>query len=296
MTEHDTSAERSGAPTVRRVERRDETLVTHHEADLARLIEERFARQAEASARIAELAKQRNAPIQRLVEKDSAAKAALIEFRDSRIAELEARVSSRAVSYTFGGPHGPSLLPSLHPGINVFGTPFDFEIREPVSGEVEVSANRFTGTHSVLLHWGKGGGRWATAGVSLVLEAGVTGVARLRPAWHYQYQGIARGHHLGSHSEGAARLVARDAISGAILTDRSRPLWNFDDDNWEDGDGYIPSWALGADFLVQAGQIFNVTFLASAFVHDSGTDYWFGWSLARAWLEMRVLFLVVELG
>jgi len=59
---------------------------------------------------------------------------------------------------------------------------------------------------------------------------------------------------------------------------------------------YIDPWAPGVDFFVQAGQVFTVSFLATAMVADSGTDYLFGWSLARAWMSMRVPFLVVELG
>jgi hypothetical protein len=153
-----------------------------------------------------------------------------------------------------------------------------------------------TGTFSVLLTWGHGGARFATAGVGLTLQAGATGVVHVRPAWQYDYQASADGQWLGAHTDGAGRLVFQDAVTGAVLKEIMAPLWNFNEDRWEQQNGFIDSWALGADLFVQSGQVFTVTFLATAMVDDSGTDHWFGWSLARAFMEMRVPFVVVELG
>jgi hypothetical protein len=101
---------------------------------------------------------------------------------------------------------------------------------------------------------------------------------------------------LDAHTEGAGHVVVQDQITGSLLLQRTWPLWNFNNDNWEDQNGFVDSWALGADVFVNAGQLFTVTFLATAMVADSGTDYLFAWSLASAWIEMQVLFVVVDMG
>lgn len=46
---------------------------------------------------------------------------------------------------------------------------------------------------------------------------------------------------------------------------------------------------------MSAGQLFSVSFLATGMVDDSGTKF-LGWSVADARMEMRLPFLVVELG
>ena len=66
-------------------------------------------------------------------------------------------------------------------------------------------------------------------------------------------------------------------------------------DHTEEQEGYIESWTLGVDVFVQAGQFFRVSFLATAMVDDSGPGF-FASSFARASMDMRVAFVVVELG
>ena len=100
---------------------------------------------------------------------------------------------------------------------------------------------------------------------------------------------------LGSHTEGAGKVVVQDAVTGAILKDQTAPLWFFTDDHTEEQEGYIQSWTLGVDVFVQAGQVFTVSFLATAMVDDSGAGF-FASSYARAIMDMRVAFVVVELG
>jgi hypothetical protein len=68
------------------------------------------------------------------------------------------------------------------------------------------------------------------------------------------------------------------------------------DTRWEHDDGYIDSWKLAADAFVNTGQLFTVTFLAAAMVADSGDDFVFGYSLARAWIDMCTMFVLVEMG
>lgn len=296
MTERHSSAAKAAGPTVRRVEHQGEELGATHREQLARVVEQGWVLYADAAVRTAKLEWQAYEPIQRLIEGDAAAKAALGELRERRIAEVETRMHNRRVAQTFGGPPAASLIPSLHAGINVFAAPFDFEVRGPNRGEDEASTNRLSGTFKIHLAWGKQGARWATAGVGMALQAGVTGFAHIRPTWRYDYSALAAGRVFSAHTEGAAKVVVQDALTGVVLKDITRPLWNFGDTHGEGQDGYIDSWALGADVFVQAGQIFTVSFLGTALVDDSGTDYLIGWSLACATMEMRVPFFVLELG
>ena len=294
MPEHDQSSTQRVESTVHRVERGDEPFSVNGRTELARLLEESWRSHAEATARTADLARRAYGPIQGLLEQDEAAKAAVVELQRHRRDLLERMIRPSGVARTFEGPDLPILIPALHAGVNVFASPFDFQLTAPTSGEVTASADRLNGTFSVLLGWGHGGARFATAGVGLTLRAGATGVAHIRPAWRYEYQAIAEGFWLGSHTEGAGKVVVQDAITGAVLKEQTSPLWNFNNDHWEDQNGYIPSWSLGLDVFVQGGQVFTVSFLATAMVDDSGTGFF--WSLARAFMEMRVAFVVVELG
>jgi len=169
-------------------------------------------------------------------------------------------------------------------------------MERPQKGPGGCDTESLDGTFTVNLHWGFGGARFATAGVGLALRAGATGVAHVRPSWAYDYQGIAYGSNLSSHTEGTAKVIVQDAVTGAVLKEVTRPLWHFDNDRREDGDSFIDSWALGVDVFIQAGQRFTASFLATAMVDDSGTDFLFGWSLAKAHLQMRTPFVGVELG
>ena len=260
--------------------------------ELLRLVETPWREQAEGFAEMAKLGERANRPFMSVIDSDREAKAAWVELRRGKLAALEARRTDVA-SRTHGGGELGSLIPAVHGGVNVFAPPYDFQ---EGAGRPGSSADRQTGRFGVSLPWGHGGARWATAGVGLALTAGVQGVAHIRPAWRYDWQGTANGHLLDSHTEGAGQVVVQDQITGAVLLQRTWPLWNFNNDNWEDQNGFVDSWALGADVFVNAGQLFTVTFLATAMVADSGTDYLFGWSLASAWIEMQVLFVVVEMG
>lgn len=296
MTEHDRSVSESVQPKVRRVDRGDESFTSASRAQLTRRLEESWPARDEASARMADLAKQALRPIQQLVERDAAANAAWGELQRERLGLLERYVRSRGVARTFTGPPLPSLIPVLHAGVNVFAPPYDFQLTGPTKGPVTSSADRLSGTFSVLLPWGHGGARFATAGVGLTLQAGATGVVHVRPAWHYDFRASAQGSWLlGSHTEGAGKVVVQEAVTGTILKDQTAPLWNFVDDHTEEQDGYIASWTLGVDVFVQAGQLFTVSFLATAMVDDSGPGF-FGSSLAAVTMEMSVAFVVVELG
>jgi hypothetical protein len=260
------------------------------------LLEESWPAREEAYSRTAALAKRAIDPIRLLVERDAAASAAWGELQRERLDRLERSVRSGGILHTFPGPPLPSLIPSLHAGINVLAPPYDFQLTGPTKGQVTSVADRLTGTFTVGLTWGHGGARFATAGVGLAMQAGATGVVHVRPAWHYDYQAVAAGSWmLGSYTEGAGKVVVQDTVAGSVLKEQTAPLWNFGDDNWENQEGYISSWTLGVDVFVQAGQVVTVSFLATAMVDDSGPSF-FGPSLARALLEMRVPFVVVELG
>lgn len=260
--------------------------------ELLRLVETPWHEQAEGFAEMAKLAERANRPFTSVVASDTEAKAAWIELRRRKLAALEVRRTDVALR-THGGGELGSLIPAVHGGVNVFAPPYDFQ---EGAGRPESRADRQTGRFGVSLPWGHGGARWATAGVGIALKAGVQGVAHIRPAWRYDWQGTANGHLFDAHTEGAGHVVVQDQLTGTVLLQRKWPLWNFNNDNWEEQNGFVDSWALGTDVFVNAGQLFTVTFLATAMVADSGTDYLFGWSVASAWIEMQVLFLVVEMG
>lgn len=228
MTGQQPSTIQGAEPTVRRVERGKEVFGANHQTELARLVEASLSMRAEASERAADLIRRANEPIQRLVENDSAAKAALVNLRELRLTSLEASLRSRGAERTFGGPEAPSLIPSLHRGINVFGSPFDFQWTGPNHGDVQASANRLNGATTVFLPPGRGGARWATAGVGLALASSATGVVHVRPSWRFEFHAQAEGHWLGSHTEGSARVVIQDAVTGKVLNEppRVESLWN----------------------------------------------------------------------
>jgi hypothetical protein len=297
MAQQTKSSTGTSTPNVRRApELAKKGLSPEHEAELTRVLDERKSEAEDASRRI-ELTEKAYAPLQRIVEEDAAASAALREANALRQQAFERRASAdrRPVRTVRGGPGVGDLIPDVHGGINVFSPPYDFERREPVGPRVTTKANRSDGTFSFAIAWGEGGARFGTGGVGVALEATSAGVAHIRPAWRYDYGSSASGHILDSHTEGAGVLAVQDGMNGQILKQSIASLWNFDNDRWEEQNGFIDSWALAADVLLQAGQIFTIWFLAKGMVADSG-DKAFGFSLASGWVDMVVPFFVVELG
>jgi hypothetical protein len=297
MTEQVVPATRAAEQTIRRAEPAGEAFTANHRAEFDRLLTERWLPDAEERARITDLQRRAFAPMQRLVEEDPAATAASVELRDYVTASLDRRMN-QSVVHTLGGSMF-NLIPDLHPGINTFARPYDFVVLNDGGrpADVAVSADRLDGTFRFSLPWGREHARFALAGVGLTLQAGVGGVAHVRPAWRYEYTYNATGNWLGSHTEGEARAVVQDAVTGAVLKQQASPLWRVDNDNEGQDSGYVDSWALHVDFLVQAGQTFTVAFLASGMVDDSGQGSWPGaFSFACANMSMDVPFVVVELG
>jgi hypothetical protein len=276
--------------TVRRAEPSGDAYGPEHQAELAQIVEEPVRTESERQARIADLTRRANEPLMRLIREDAAAAAAHADLRKEILAFPDELPNRRA--RTLSDP--TSLLPSLHGGTNVFSKPYDFEVREPNSPSAQIKTNRVEGTFEFYLPWGEGGGRFANAGIGLTLQAGVTGVAHVRPAWHYELGYWALGGVLSSHTQGAGLAIVQDANTGAVLAKRTAWLWNVDDGGPQvTDDGYIDSWALGLDALVHAGQLFNVTLIATGYVDDSSPTI-FASSFARGFLTMSVPFVVVE--
>jgi hypothetical protein len=293
----ETSAETSDQRVRRATDFAGKRLSSEHQMQLTRVLDERLKSEAEDAGRRIELTEKAFAPLQRIVEEDKAATRALREANALRQQALERRASidRPPIRTVRGGPSVGDLIPDLHAGINVFSPPYDFQRTEPVGPRVTTKANRSDGSFSFAIAWGEGGARFGTAGVGVALEATTAGVAHIRPAWRYDYGSSASGHILSSHSEGAGVLVVQDGMNGQILKESTASLWNFDNDHWEEQNGFIDSWALAADVLLQPGQIFTVWFLAKGMVADSG-DKAFAFSLASGWVDMSVPFFVVELG
>jgi hypothetical protein len=71
-------------------------------------------------------------------------------------------------------------------------------------------------------------------------------------------------------------------------------MWNFDETRYEDDNGFLDAWAL-PNFVVQAGQVFTVSFLAMALVVDSGCTDWGFCSWASSFMSMHIPYFVVEM-
>jgi hypothetical protein len=273
-----------------------------HQAELSRLIEKPWRAQAEANKEIIKTEQQANAPLLTQLAKSADAVAASKTLSRLRVKAWTEKVSliRDGVARFHSGDFLTTFRP-VGPGINVFGPPYDFEVRQPTSGaSVQASPNRFDGTFSVGLGPGQGGARWATAGVGMVLQATVPGVAHVSPYWPFDYEWWIAGHWLSGHTEGSCRAVVQDAFTAGVLGpagDRSVQFWNntsqTEDAGQSDGTIYAPD--IEATVALSANQVFNVSFLATALVDDSeGTI--FGWSLAAAGLRMRLPFFVVRMN
>src|SRR5262245_55537198 len=190
-----------------------------HQAELCRLIEKPWRTQAEAIAEIIETEQQAHAPLLELFARSPdavAASRALARLREKAWADKVALVRTGPVRL-YGGDFLNTFRP-LGPGINIFGPPYDFEVREPTSGEgILVAANRHDGTFEVGLSPGLGGARWATAGVGMVLQAAVPGVAHVAPYWPFDYGWWINCHWLSAHTQGGCRAVVQDTFAPGAL-------------------------------------------------------------------------------
>jgi hypothetical protein len=298
MTEQVVPAVRAAEKTVRRFEPTGEAFSANHRAEVERLFAERWEPETAERARSSELRRRAFAPMERLVKEDRSATAAAVELRDYATERLDRLMNFSGLLHALGGGL-INLIPDLHPGVNVFAHPYDFVVLNDFGrpADVTLAADRLAGTFSFSLPWGREHARHAAAGVGLTLEAGVGGVAHIRPAWRYEYGYEATGNWLSSHTEGAATAIVQDAVTGAVLKTATSPLWNVDNDHSGQDASYIDSWALNLDVFLQAGQMFTVTFLANGMVDDSGQGDWFGaFSFACANMSMEIPFVVVELG
>jgi hypothetical protein len=273
-----------------------------HQAELSRLIEKPWRAQAEANAEIIKTEQQAHAPLLTLLAQSADAVAAAKALSRLRVQAWAEKVSlvRTGVARFHGGPFLTTFRP-IGPGINVFGPPYDFEVRLPTSGEsVQAAPNRHDGTFSVGLGPGQGGARWATAGVGMVLQATVPGVAHVSPYWPFDYDWWIAGHWLSGHTQGACSAVVQDAFTAGVLGpvgERSVLFWNHTSQTEAEGqsDGVVYGQDIEATIALSAGQVFNVSFLATALVDDSEGNI-FGWSLAAAGLRMRVPFFVVRMN
>jgi hypothetical protein len=273
-----------------------------HQAALSRLVEKPWRTQAALNAKIVKTEEQAYAPVMSMLADSAdavAASKALSRLKVQAWSDRVHLVRSGLVKY-----HGGDFRTTFRPigaGINVFGPPYDFEVREPTSGAGTTAApNRLEGAFSVALNPGHGGARWATAGVGMVLQATVAGVAHVAPYWPFEYDWWIAGHLLSGHTRGGCRAVVQDAFSGGTLGpvgDRSVEFWNHTSQTEakNETDGVVYSQDIETTVALSAGQVFNVSLLATALVDDSEGSI-FGWSLAGAGLRMRVPFFVVRMN
>ncbi len=289
-------------PTVRRPLETGEAFTKKHQAVLSRLIEKRWRAQAKTNAGITQAEQRANEPLLRLVEGSPDAKVASRELGRLRVKAWAERAAlrQRGELQFRDGPSPFSFRP-IGAGVNVFGPPYDWEVRDPTSGaSVGVTPNRFDGTFSVGLGPGQGGARWATAGVGMVLQASIPGVAHVSPYWPFDFDWWIEGHWLSGHTTGACKIVVQDAFTGAVLGplgERNVQFWDHTSQTSASGENGDTLWPpdVEATVALAAGQVFKVTFLATALVDDSEGSI-FGWSLAGAGLRMRVPFFTVRMN
>jgi hypothetical protein len=255
--------------------------------ELDKVLEARWRHETETARRFADVSERVYGPLQRLIEQDATARAAVTELKGLYEAERDRQRGARTFDkHTHGGP---SLLPILHPGLNFFGLPHDTAKRGPNLGEEAVAADRNSGAFSFSLPPSNTVPRFATAGVGLIVEAGATGVAHIRPVWSYWYEAWSYDMFgwVPIHVEAKARVVVQDVISGAVLNEVEWPICKVTKQALEYGDGYVDSWALGADVFVQAGQRFSITLLGTGMM---------GIVIGTLKVEMQVPLVIVELS
>src|SRR4030095_9978131 len=167
-------------------------------AELARFIKEPYLQYSKDSARTAELTKKAFAPFQKIIKEYPKSIAAFVDLRKHRRSLLMQSKSPQGGQRTFDGPEPPIPgdppfpITNVHPGVNVFASPFDYSTVDEV-GYAETSINRDTGYSRVYLTWDDFGIRTASAGVGLHLRAEVSGIVRVRPAWRYDFRAFTDG-------------------------------------------------------------------------------------------------------
>jgi hypothetical protein len=134
----------------------------------------------------------------------------------------------------------------------------------------------------------------------MVLQATVPGVAHVAPYWPFDYGWWIACHWLSGYTNGWCRAVVQDAFTSGVLGptgERPVRFWDHTSETEAEGasDGVVWNPDIETTVALSAGQVFNVSFLATAYVDDSEGSI-FGWSLAAAGLRMRVPFFVVRMN
>jgi hypothetical protein len=116
-----------------------------HQAELSRLIEEPWRAQAKTHAEIVKAKQRANAPVLELLAKSADAAAASKALSRLRAKAWTDRVGVErtGVSRFHGGDFLNTFRP-IGPGINVFGPPYDFEVRQRPTARAP--RQRLTGT------------------------------------------------------------------------------------------------------------------------------------------------------
>jgi hypothetical protein len=289
-------------PTVQRTDETREAFTAIHQAEIDRLIEVPWKDHAETNARVFAAERRAYAPILRIVEQDPEAEAASQEL-------VHLRGKARAAqenALDFGPTHSwdaqvRDAIKGVKQGLNIFGLPYGWEIRDPVHNAGEAIADKNAGTFetSVVGYYGSGAS-WATAGVGVALKATIDGVARIAPpmmdSWWWSIDATL----FSAHTHGVCKVVVQDPVSGAVLGpqgERTIGLWNHTSQTGASGNGSGSFFAfdIAPTITLTAGQVFNVSFLASVFTDQSGSLA-FGHSYADCRLGVSLPFFTVHMN
>ncbi|MBV7698759.1 hypothetical protein [Streptomyces sp. TRM70350] len=289
-------------PTVKRPDEIREAFTAVHQAEIDRLIEAPWKDHAETNARAAAVERRAYAPILRIVEQDADAEAASQELVHLRGKARAAQEDALPVSPTRSwDAQVRDAFKGVKQGINVFGRPYDWEIRDPVHNAGEAIADKNAGTFetSVVGYYGSGAS-WATAGVGVALKATIDGVARIAPPMSDTWWWSIDATLFSANTYGLCKVVVQDPVSGAVLGpqgERTIQLWNHTSQTGASGNGFGSFFAsdIAPTVTLAAGQVFNVSFLASVFTDQSGSLA-FGHSYADCRLGVSLPFFVVHMN
>ncbi|MFF3675844.1 hypothetical protein ACFYYS_17940 [Streptomyces sp. NPDC002120] len=290
-------------PTVRRSNDRSEAFTAVHQAEIDHLVEARWKAQAEANARVFAAEQRAQAPILRMMEQDADAASA---FRELAHLEREARVAQRddliLATTHFRDAQARDALRSVKQGANIFVPPYDWQITDPVFKAGGSTADKDAGWFDSFAGWDgdHSGASWATAGVGVALKASIDGVARIAPAMFDTWNWEIFASLFSAYTNGVCKVVVQDPVSGAVLGpqgERTIELWHRKSQTSADGHGSDSFFAsdIAPTVTLAAGQVFNVSFLASIFTDQSG-DLAFGYSRAGCYLHVSLPLFTVHMN
>ncbi|MEU9088198.1 hypothetical protein [Streptomyces sp. NPDC048357] len=239
-----------------------------------------------------------------MMEQDTDAASAFRELAHRRREAHVAQEDTSGVASTHSwDAQARDALKGVKQGVNIFVPPYDWQITDPVHNAAGASADKEAGWFDCFSPFDDdhSGASWATAGVGVALKASVDGLARIAPPMDDRWNWNIIAHILSAYTNGVCKVVVQDPVSGAVLGpqgERTIELWHHTSQSGANGSGSGSFFAsdIAPTVTLAAGQIFNVSFLASIFADQSGGDSFFGYSIADCYLHVSLPFFTVHMN